>query len=111
MSWWQKFCDPYSRQPESHTDKRNTLVVYDIVDNKRRYRLHKALKSFGIRVQKSAFECQLDEAQYQRMMKKIVPIIDQSEDLLRVYRLTQKCDIFCLGNIGRLENEDDFWIV
>ena len=42
------------------------LVIYDIIDNKRRTRLVKILEGFGFRVQKSAFEARLSERQYQK---------------------------------------------
>ena len=37
-------------------DKVFVLIIYDIVDNKRRLKLAKFLAGYGFRVQKSAFE-------------------------------------------------------
>lgn len=42
------------------SDKRYiVLVIYDIVDNKKRNRMVKCLERYGVRVQKSAFEAYL----------------------------------------------------
>jgi CRISPR-associated protein Cas2 len=41
------------------------VVIYDIIDNKRRARFAKYLLGFGERVQKSAFECILTSAKYE----------------------------------------------
>lgn len=112
MKWWHRLCDPYDNIEEMHPgDRRTVLVVYDISNNKRRYRMFKTLKSFGIRVQRSAFECQLREEQYRRMYQRILPHIDPEEDLLRVYHLSAKDEIFTLGSVGLLAPENDYWIV
>ena len=50
------------------------LVIYDIIDNKRRTRLVKILEGFGFRVQKSAFEARLSERQYQKLLSSIEKI-------------------------------------
>ena len=42
---------------ENHDERKYViLVIYDIVDNKRRAQMVKCLEKYGIRVQKSAFE-------------------------------------------------------
>ena len=35
-------------------DKKLVLIIYDIIDNKRRSKMVKLLESYGVRVQKSA---------------------------------------------------------
>jgi len=42
------------------------LVIYDIVDNKRRSRMVKCVERYGIRVQKSAFEAFLSKKKDER---------------------------------------------
>ena len=37
------------------------LIIYDIVDNKRRNRFAKEMSGYGFRVQKSAFEAMIPE--------------------------------------------------
>jgi CRISPR-associated protein Cas2 len=81
------------------------LVIYDIVDNKRRNRMVKCLEAYGVRVQKSAFEAKLDTRQYKRMMQEAHPLIDEAVDSLRVYILDDIIDIYTWG-IGERKESD-----
>lgn len=40
------------------------LIIYDIVDNKKRNKMVKCLERYGVRVQKSAFEALLGRKKY-----------------------------------------------
>ncbi|TYQ18240.1 UNVERIFIED_CONTAM: CRISPR-associated Cas2 family protein [Acetivibrio alkalicellulosi] len=92
-----------------NSSKRLVLIIYDIVNDKRRRAMVKCLESFGIRVQKSAFECCLDETLYKKMLKKLEKIISE-EDLLRVYRLSSRCNIECWGSVQLFVNSD-YWVL
>lgn len=72
------------------------VVSYDIVDDRKRTRVAKAMKSFGERVQKSVFECRVDDKQFLKMKKTLESIIDMNEDSVRYYFL-------CKGCIERIE--------
>ncbi|MDE2823355.1 MAG: CRISPR-associated endonuclease Cas2 [Chloroflexota bacterium] len=70
------------------------LATYDINTEtaKGRRRLKKVAKiceGFGQRVQKSVFECILNAAQYEQFKYRLIKNIDENEDSLRFYRLTQ----------------------
>ncbi|MGB9698108.1 MAG: CRISPR-associated endonuclease Cas2 [Thermodesulfobacteriota bacterium] len=67
------------------------VVSYDIVDDKKRTQIAKALKNYGERVQKSVFECRVDEQQFLRMKKTLEKIIDMNEDSVRYYFLCKSC--------------------
>ncbi len=68
------------------------LVCFDIVDDRVRYRTVKILKKYGMRVQKSVFECPgLTEKQYLKMKYRIEDCIDASEDSVRYYFLSKDC--------------------
>ena len=86
------------------------VVIYDLVDNKRRYRLNKILEGYGVRVQKSAFECILVKAQYEKMLREIVPFINITEDSLRVYKLPPGVETRYWGISGVTE-EDHFVVL
>lgn len=62
------------------------LVIYDISDDKRRNRMAKLLKGYGYRVQKSVFECRIDNGRYNKLIRGISKIHDEN-DLVRVYML------------------------
>lgn len=85
-------------------NKKLVLIIYDIPDNKRRYKMVKFLERFGIRVQKSAFEMILDNITYQKLTSTLPKYID-SEDNVRVYRLPINGDVVTWGS-ARTENED-----
>jgi CRISPR-associated protein Cas2 len=67
------------------------IVAYDISDDRRRARLHKALKHFGYGVQYSVFECHLSVSQLWRMKAMIEQLIDPRVDQVRYYFLCEAC--------------------
>lgn len=73
------------------------LVCFDIVDDKVRYRVVKALKNHGGRVQKSVFECaDMTEERFLELKSELEDFIDHTEDTVRYYPL-------CKGCLGRVE--------
>jgi CRISPR-associated protein Cas2 len=67
------------------------VVSYDVVDDRRRTKVHKTLKNFGTRVQYSVFECQLDGNELKRLQKRLRLLIDLKEDSVRFYQLCEVC--------------------
>lgn len=68
------------------------LVSYDIVDDKKRTRLHKMLKNFGARNQYSVFECDLDGKKYVELEYKIRKIKIEQGDSIMVYPICSSCE-------------------
>ena len=64
------------------------LIIYDIVNNKRRNSFAKMLNGYGFRVQKSAFEAMIPANLYRKLLLEIPKHIDKAEDSVRVYRIT-----------------------
>jgi CRISPR-associated protein Cas2 len=104
---YQEFDNYFEYDAELQTEKRKYLVVviYDVVDNKRRSKLAKYLKSFGFRIQRSAFECVLDKKNYDKLVGGIDKYIS-NEDLLRIYRLTGYADIKLWGSVDEVDFEE-----
>lgn len=70
------------------------LVSYDVrtEDAGGRRRLRRVARvcvNHGQRVQKSVFECRVDQAQYEALERALLAEIDLGEDNLRFYRLTE----------------------
>lgn len=70
----------------------DVLVTYDVAtetaDGRRRLRkVAEACLGFGQRVQKSVFECSLSEMQLEQLRHRLLAIVDEREDSLRIYRL------------------------
>jgi len=89
--------------------KHTILIIYDISDNSRRYRMAKLLKGFGYRVQRSAFECLLSTSKYNKLISNINKLVVE-EDLVRVYKLHDNIDIKIWGDIDKIEDEDVIFI-
>ena len=60
------------------------VVSYDIVSNRRRYKIMKALEGFGRRVQYSVFECLLTPAQIVDLQRKLKKLAGK-DDSVRIY--------------------------
>ena len=71
--------------------KQFVVVVYDISNDRRRTKLHNALRDYGTPVQYSVFECLLDEEGLQRMKRAVGRAIRPRVDRVRYYYLCQAC--------------------
>jgi CRISPR-associated protein Cas2 len=56
---------------------------------KRLRRVAKACEAIGQRVQKSVFECRVNQMQFEEFERALLKEIDEGEDCLRLYRLTE----------------------
>jgi CRISPR-associated protein Cas2 len=70
------------------------IVTYDVSviteDGPRRLRrVAKVCKRYGQRVQKSVFECQVNEMQFEELERSLLAEVDLEADNLRFYRLTE----------------------
>lgn len=71
------------------------LVTYDVsvttAKGRRRLRqISKACLDYGIRVQNSVFECDVEPAQFTQLKDELLSIYDEEEDSLRFYFLGKK---------------------
>jgi CRISPR-associated protein Cas2 len=68
------------------------LVSYDVstitpLGQKRLRKIAKACESYGIRVQNSVFECDVDPARWEVLKTRLLGITNRDEDSLRFYFL------------------------
>ncbi len=89
------------------------LVSFDIVDDRVRYRVVKIIKEYGIRVQKSVFECsRLTEKQLLRLKHRLEERIDHGEDSVRYYPICRDCLAKVeTSGAGRLPTVEGFKVV
>lgn len=78
------------------------IVTYDVStetsEGRRRLRrVAKVCESMGQRVQKSVFECRVDLMQYEELERRLLAEINEQEDNLRFYRLTEPVDLHIKG--------------
>lgn len=74
------------------------IVTYDVSTETRegRRRLRRVAKiceGIGQRVQKSVFECRVNQMQYEELERKLLAEINNDEDNLRLYRLTEPVEL------------------
>ncbi|WP_396956553.1 CRISPR-associated endonuclease Cas2 [Nitrosomonas sp.] len=74
------------------------IVTYDVstetrAGRKRLRRVAKLCESIGQRVQKSVFECRINLMQYEELERRLLSEIDEQEDNLRLYRLTEPVEL------------------
>jgi CRISPR-associated protein Cas2 len=71
------------------------LITYDVSvisegGQRRLRRIAKACQDYGMRVQNSVFECDVDSAQFVILRDRLVDIFDPENDSLRFYFLGKK---------------------
>ncbi len=76
-------------------------VVYDLSDDRERYRVDKVLKGWGFRVQKSVFECRLSRRERIRLAG-LLEGLQLKSGTVRIYRVLGEGAI----RIGAITEED-----
>jgi CRISPR-associated protein Cas2 len=74
------------------------IVTYDVstetaAARKRLRRVAKACESVGQRVQKSVFECTVNDMQFEQLERRLLAEIDITQDNLRFYRITEPVEM------------------
>jgi CRISPR-associated protein Cas2 len=72
----------------------DVLIAYDVATEtkegqRRLRRVAQVCKDFGQRVQKSVFECSVNEMQFVLLRRRLLDCIGTEEDNLRMYRLVE----------------------
>lgn len=89
------------------------LVVYDVstttaAGEARLRRVAKVCEAYGQRVQKSVFECIVNEVQYELLKRDLLEQIEPRYDNLRIYRLREphRQSTFVAGRRPRFDLRD-----
>ena len=85
--------------------KKFILVIYDIIDNKKRVKLAKVLLGYGFRIQKSCFEAELIQNKYEKLVKELQCFGDE-EDSIRIYSFHDRGQVTVIGKEEYTEIED-----
>lgn len=81
------------------------LIIYDIVQNRKRQKLAKLMEGYGFRVQKSAFESELEQRKYDKLLQELIPF-GTDGDSIRIYRILGKTNVITLGEGKKTQIED-----
>jgi len=89
------------------------VVSYDIVEGKKRNKMSNLLKDYGIRVQHSVFECDLEGKYLEQLIREALQCMDPEEDSLKIYSLCQGCrsKIESYGRKRGVEEEREVMVI
>lgn len=94
------------------SDRYFYVVVYDIVDDKRRTKVARQLEALGKRVQYSVFEVYLTHDELKTLLNRLKKLIKNNQDSIRGYNLCSSCRkrVLSLG-VGLITPPPDVVIV
>ncbi len=91
------------------------LICYDVVNNRRRDRVSRLLEGYGLRIQKSVFECVLTPDQYDLLKQRLQTkrYLNPDEDQIRFYPMSPRHRkiILILGMQPERQVDDSVFIV
>ena len=96
----------WNTEENNYSKKLFVLVIYDIIDNKRRVKFAKEMSGYGFRVQKSAFVALIEEKLFIKLKREIPKLIDPEEDSVRIYRMTGYGEVNLFGVNSKIQAED-----
>ncbi|WP_031472685.1 CRISPR-associated endonuclease Cas2 [[Clostridium] aminophilum] len=89
----------------SDSKKIYALVIYDIVDNRKRTKFAKILEGYGNRIQKSGFEVKISTRKFEKLLNEI-PKFCSSMDTIRVYRISGQNLVYKWGKDDSKTQDD-----
>lgn len=67
------------------------FISYDIADAGRLQKVAGILENYGIRIQYSFFECEMEKEKLDELKRKLLEILDKTEDSLKIYPICADC--------------------
>lgn len=87
------------------------VICFDVRDQRRLQKIARELKNYGVRVQKSIFECHLEKDEFAALQGKLLRWMDRSEDHVRCYRLCPKDErAVAVDGVGKKSLDHDYFI-
>lgn len=110
MDW---FCVENDDGQAEYTRDMRYLIAYDIGMDKKRTKIARILEEYGDRVQKSVFECFLNNCVREELWSRLMDHVDESEDRLRMIPICGACErkIEVAGGGERKPEEIEVFIV
>ena len=89
------------------------IVAYDIADPRRLNKVAKLIKDYGVRVQKSIFEVDVDNRRFSEMKVRIEEIIEASEDGVKYFPLCEKCagTVEIIGQGVFIDPDEEYYVL
>ena len=67
------------------------LVAYDICEASRLRRVAKTCEAYGVRLEKSVFQCDLRPELFEQLWLELIDLVDEEEDAIIAYRICRSC--------------------
>lgn len=83
----------------------NLIIAYDIAHPRRLQRVAKIMKDYGLRVQNSIFEVDVDPADFRKLRARTEAVLEPLEDGVKYFPLCGRCSGLVL-NIGAAKGEE-----
>lgn len=91
----------------------NMIVAYDIANPRRLNRIARVMKDYGVRVQKSIFEIEVNASTFAEMRFRAEDVMNRYEDGVKFFPLCDRCadTLIALGVCARGLDERSYVIV
>ena len=91
----------------------NMIVAYDIAEPRRLNKVAKLIKDYGVRVQKSIFEVNVDDRRFDEMKARVEEVIEASEDGVKYFPLCEKCagTVEIIGQGVFVDPDEEFYVL
>jgi len=85
------------------------LIAYDVANARRLHRVARICEDYGVRIEKSVFECNLDEGRFQELWSRLSAIVTDADSIIDypIGLLDQK-RIMTLGGATRNDPENTY---
>lgn len=88
------------------------FISYDISNVKRLQQVSKLLENYGIRVQYSFFQCDMDKARIAELTQTLLTVIDRKADSLLIMPVCANClEPYALLGFGSIIAEEKYQIL
>lgn len=88
------------------------VITYDISNNDQRAKVAARLGRYGVRIQKSVFECVIDSEELDGLMRTVEALINVEHDVVHAFSVCRSChgQVRHLGQAAPVL-EERYWIV
>ena len=90
----------------------NVIIAYDVSDNANRARVSARLSRYGLRIQKSVYQCSLTSEELRSVMADLRTLVDERRDTVHGFPVCRACsaDEITIGQVKETM-EFAYWIV
>ena len=85
------------------------LIAYDVSNVRRLRRIARVCEDYGVRIEKSVFECNLDGRAFQELWSKLAGIVTEADSIIDYpIGLLDQRKILTLGGVTRHDPENTY---